>query len=95
MVKVSPKSFNLITQDSEAVIFCTVKLAQAACEVTQMEERSAMCKLSYICELVVFRSDEKIGYGIVWELQNDDRSLDAHDRLLLTPIKILIHPKYC
>ena len=47
------------------------------------------------CILVVFRSDEKIGYGIVWELQNDDRSLDAHDRLLLTPIKILIHPKYC
>ena len=47
------------------------------------------------CVIVVFRSDEKIGYGIVWELQNDDRSLDAHDRLLLTPIKILIHPKYC
>ena len=45
--------------------------------------------------VVVFRSDEKIGYGIVWELQNDARSLDAHDRLLLTPIKILIHPKYC
>ena len=43
--------------------------------------------------LVVFRSDEKIGYGIVWELQNDDRSLDAHDRLLLTPIKIFIHRK--
>ena len=41
--------------------------------------------------LVVFRSDEKIGYGIVWELQNDDRSLDPHDRLLLTPIKIFIH----
>ena len=43
--------------------------------------------------LVVFRSDEKISYGIVWELQNDDRSLDAHDRLLLTPIKIFIHQK--
>ena len=43
--------------------------------------------------IVVFRSDEKIGYGIVWELQNDDRSLDAHDRLLLTPIKIFIHQK--
>ena len=44
-------------------------------------------------KIVVFRSDEKIGYGIVWELQNDDRSLDAHDRLLLTLIKIFIHPK--
>ena len=48
----SPKSFNLITKNSETIIFCIVKLAQqAACEVTQMEERSAMCKLSYICEL--------------------------------------------
>ena len=43
--------------------------------------------------LVVFRSDEKIGYGIVWELQNDDRSLDAHDRLLLPPIKTFILQK--
>ena len=44
-------------------------------------------------QVVVFRSDEKIGYGIVWELQNDDRSLDTRDRLLLTPIKIFIHQK--
>ena len=46
-----------------------------------------------LSNLVVFRSDEKIGYGIVWELQNDDRSLDAHDRLSLTPIKIFIDQK--
>ena len=46
-----------------------------------------------VWQLVVFRFDEKIDYGIVWELQNDDRSLDAHDRLLLTPIKIFIHQK--
>ena len=52
-------------------------------------------QVRFVCllELVVFRSDEKIGYVIVWELQNDDRSLDAHDRLLLTPIKIFIHQK--
>ena len=59
------------------------------------------CGYSQVClplsyeqyPVVVFRSDEKIGYGIVWELQNDDRSLDAHDQLLLTLIKIFIHPK--
>ena len=43
--------------------------------------------------LVVFRSDEKIDYGIVWELQTDDRSLNPHDRFLLISIKILIHLK--
>ena len=57
-----------------------------------MSEQLLRCIMIQLA-LVVFRSDEKIGYGIVWELQNDDRSLDAHDRLLLTPIKIFIHQK--
>ena len=59
----------------------------------QQEFQQNIVTTDHVRPIVVFRSDEKIGYGIVWELQNDDRSLDAHDRLLLTLIKIFIHPK--
>ena len=61
---------------------------------TQLSDQSERLYDEYSL-VVVFRSNEKIGYGIVWELQNDDRSLDAHDRLLLTSIKIFIYQKWC